>query len=212
MPSSPSMAVFMIAAAALLITPGPAVLYIIARSIDQGRLAGIVSVLGIASGALFHIAAAALGLSALLMSSALAFNLVKYVGAAYLIYLGVRKLLAHAELETSVVTAPKKLTRIFYEGMVVNLLNPKTALFFFAFLPQFVDVRQGPAAPQILALGLIFTIMAILSDSTYALLAGSAGHWLKGNRHFLHAQRYVAGTVYIALGIKTAFSGSASGT
>src|SRR5262245_55882193 len=124
---------FVVAALVLLVTPGPAVLYIVARSVDQGRLAGIVSVLGIAAGALFHIAAAALGLSALLVSSALAFDVVKYLGAAYLIFLGLRRLFDRTELEPVEKPEPKKLSRIFSQGVVVNLLNPKTALFFFAF-------------------------------------------------------------------------------
>lgn len=204
MPDGPAFALFLIAAFLLLITPGPAVLYIIARSIDQGRLAGIVSVLGIAVGALVHVATAALGLSALLVSSALAFTVVKYVGAAYLIYLGLRKLLSREEAQHSAKTAPRRLMRIFFDGILVNLFNPKTALFFFAFLPQFIDPGRGLAALQVLLLGLIFVGMAIISDGLYAMLAGTLGQWLKGNRQFLRGQRYFAGVVYIALGITAA--------
>lgn len=204
----PKLVLFVVAAVALLLTPGPAVLYIVARSIDQGRLAGVVSTLGISVGTLFHVAAAAFGLSAVLVSSALAFSLVKYLGAAYLIYLGVRKLLVREELQSSGAVEPKKLTHIFYQGVAVNVLNPKTALFFFAFLPQFVEPAKGAVAGQILLLGLIFAGLGVCSDSFYALLASTIGHWLRGNLGFLRAQRYFAGSVYIGLGVTTALSGS----
>ncbi|MCB0168586.1 MAG: LysE family translocator [Anaerolineae bacterium] len=203
-----TLAVFMTAAVVLIVTPGPAVLYVVARSIDQGRLAGIVSTLGIGVGSLVHVAAAALGVSALLVSSALAFNLVKYLGAAYLIYLGVRKLVVREEIIRPGVIEPAALSRVFYQGAVVNILNPKTALFFFAFLPQFVDMAHGRVAIQIFFLGTLFTLIGIVSDGLWALLAGTLGRWLKGNLRFLLAQRYFAGTVFIALGITTAMSGS----
>jgi threonine/homoserine/homoserine lactone efflux protein len=208
MPDLSSLTMFVIAASVLLIIPGPAVLYIVTRSIDQGRMAGIVSVLGIATGTLFHIAAAAFGLSALLMSSVLAFNVVKYAGAAYLIYLGVRKLIVKEEMQQQSAKAHKKLSRIFYEGIIVNLLNPKTALFFFAFLPQFVDVHRDNVTAQILFLGLVFIIMGVMSDGLYAVLSGTLGQWLKGNLRFLRAERYFAGSVYIGLGLTTALSGT----
>jgi threonine/homoserine/homoserine lactone efflux protein len=152
--------------------------------------------------------AAALGLSALLMSSALAFGLVKYLGAAYLVYLGVRKLLVQEELSQPEVIERKRLARIFYQGVVVNVFNPKTALFFLAFLPQFVDVSRGGVVGQILFLGFIFVALGICSDGLYALLAGTVGHWLRGNLGFLRAQCYFTGSVYIGLGVTTALSGS----
>jgi threonine/homoserine/homoserine lactone efflux protein len=197
---------FCVAALAILITPGPAVLYIVARSVDQGRLAGIVSTLGVAAGTLFHIAAATAGVSALLLSSALAFSVLKYLGAAYLIYLGIRKFLIPDEIEASEVRAPKRLTRVFVQGLVVNVLNPKTALFFLAFLPQFVDLSKGSVAWQMLLLGVIFVLLGILSDGAWALLASSAGNWLKRNLRFLQAQRYFAGSVFIVLGVVTALA------
>lgn len=209
MPDFTTLSVFILAALVLLVTPGPAVLYIVARSIDQGRWAGIVSTLGIGVGTLFHIAAAAFGVSALLVSSALVFSMVKYAGAAYLIYLGVRKLLVREELHQPEIAEHKRLAQIFYQGILVNLLNPKTALFFFAFLPQFVDVSQGSIAGQIMVLGLILVVMGIFSDGLYALLAGAIGNWLRGNLGFLRAQRYFAGGVFILLGVTTALSGSA---
>ncbi len=200
--------VFVAAVLVLLVTPGPAVLYIVARSIDQGRWAGIVSTLGIGVGTLFHIAAAALGVSALLVSSALAFNVVKYLGAAYLIYLGIQRLLTPEQAVKISTPESQKLSRIFYQGVLVNMLNPKTALFFFAFLPQFVDVSRGSVALQVFFLGLIMMLLGIVSDGLYALLAGSIGHWLRDNLRFLRAQRYFAGTVFITLGLVTALTGS----
>ncbi len=208
MPEFSTLIVFSIAAWVLLITPGPAVLYIVARSIDQGRMAGIVSTLGVAMGTLFHVVAAALGVSALLVSSALAFNVVKYLGAAYLIYLGVRKLLTKETVAHLQIIEHKSLSSIFFQGIIVNLLNPKTALFFFAFLPQFADVTHGSVAMQIFVLGTIFVTLGIFSDSLWAIVAGTVGQWLKDNLQFLRAQRYFAGTVFIALGLTAALSGS----
>jgi threonine/homoserine/homoserine lactone efflux protein len=205
---SSTLALFMGATSVFLFIPGPAVFYIVARSIDQGRTAGVVSTLGINTGTLFHVAAAAFGISAVLLSSALAFSIVKYLGAAYLIYLGVRKLLIREEEQGVKTGEPQKLSRIFGQGMLVSLLNPKTALFFFAFLPQFVDPARGSVVMQILFLGGIFVVMAFFSDSLYAMLAGTAGQWLKGNLRFLRWQRYFAGTAYIALGIGAALSGT----
>lgn len=205
---SATLAFFMGTTLVFLLTPGPAVFYIVARSIDQGRRAGIVSTLGINAGTLVHVTAAAFGISAILMSSALAFNVVKYLGAAYLIFLGVRKLCTREEEQATEARAPQKLSRIFGQGVLINLLNPKTALFFFAFLPQFVDPSRGSVVVQILVLGGIFVIMAFLSDSLYAILAGTMGQWLKGNLRFLRLQRYLTGSVYIALGVGAALSGS----
>lgn len=204
---STSLAVFVAAALALLLAPGPAVLYIVARSIDQGSLAGIVSVFGIGLGSLVHVAAAALGLSALLVSSAFAFMIVKYLGAAYLIYLGITTLIKKP-VTIDAKTAPKQpLFKIFRQGVIVNILNPKTALFFFAFLPQFVDAKNGSVSLQIIFLGALFTTMAICTDSIYALLAGRLGTWLKHSIRFQKIQRYFSGGIYILLGLSTAFSG-----
>jgi threonine/homoserine/homoserine lactone efflux protein len=156
---------------------------------------------------MIHIAAAALGLSALLLSSAMAFNVVKYAGAGYLIYLGVRTLLRKEKLEqTKVQTA--RLDRVFYQGVFVNLLNPKTALFFFAFMPQFINPTRGAVAMQVVLLGTILIFLGTLSDSIYALASGSIGNWLRGNLKFVRAQRYFAGSVYIGLGAATAFTGA----
>lgn len=205
---TPSLLIFIGAALALLLAPGPAVLYIVARSIDQGSFAGIISVLGIGLGSLLHVIAAALGLSALLVSSALAFIMVKYLGAAYLIYLGIATLLKKPVLVDEEKPQQQSLFQIFRQGVIVNVLNPKTALFFFAFLPQFVDANKGSISLQILFLGALFTTMAICTDSVYALLAGHLGHILKNSSHFLKLQRYLSGGIYIILGLTTALSGT----
>ncbi|MCB8925612.1 MAG: LysE family translocator [Ardenticatenaceae bacterium] len=202
------LATFMLAAGLLIVVPGPAVLYVVARSMDQGKLAGIVSVLGIALGAVVHSLAAAVGITAVLAASALAFSTVKYLGAAYLIYLGITTLLKKPEIQEKIVVEPKPLWQIFRQGFVVNLLNPKTALFFLAFLPQFADPARGSVPLQTFILGLIFVTIALLSDSIYALLAGQLGGWLKQSQSFQQRQRYFSGSVYIALGVATAVSGS----
>lgn len=198
---------FFLASLAILAIPGPAVVYIVTRSISQGRAAGIASVLGINLAALTYAAAAALGLTAILLTSALAFNLVKWAGAAYLIYLGIKAFLSKSELET-VEVKKDSLRRIFAQGYMVNLLNPKMAFFTFAFLPQFVDPSHGSVALQILVLGGLFALMAIISDGTYALLASALGGWLQRNPLILKRQKYVAGSIYIGLGVTTAITGS----
>ena len=200
----------MSAALVLLAVPGPAILYVTSRSIGQGRSAGLVSALGIGVGTLVHVAAAAVGLSALLMSSAVAFSAVKYLGAAYLIYLGVQRLRGTESLELSEETPRTKLGRVFGQGIVVNVLNPKTALFFFAFLPQFVDASRGTVALQILFLGTLFAVMGVTTDSLWALFAGTVARRLSRSTHWMRTQRYVSGGMLISLGVATAFAGSTS--
>jgi threonine/homoserine/homoserine lactone efflux protein len=207
-PSHSSLLLFVSAALVLLAIPGPAVFYVTSRSIGHGRSAGLVSALGIGVGTLLHVVAATLGLSALLMSSALAFSVVKYLGAAYLIYLGVQKLRQEESIAPSEQSVRIQLGRIFGQGIVVNVLNPKTALFFFAFLPQFVDASRGKVAGQILFLGLLFAVMGVLSDSVWALFAGTLAHALKRNTRWTRTQRYVSGGMLISLGVATAFAGS----
>jgi threonine/homoserine/homoserine lactone efflux protein len=207
-PTHPSLLLFVTGAVVLLVIPGPAVFYIVGRSIDQGRRAGVISALGIATGALVHVAAAALGLSALLVSSATAFSVVKYLGAAYLIYLGFEKLYRGDSLAKSDAPEPAKLGRIFRQGVVVSVLNPKEALFFFAFLPQFVDYSEGSITAQILFLGLLFISMGVTSDTLWALTAGTLAQHLKRNTRWLKVERYVSGGMLISLGVATAFAGS----
>jgi threonine/homoserine/homoserine lactone efflux protein len=206
MPDPTLWGLFIAASLVLLLTPGPAVLYIVARSVAQGRAAGLVSVLGIHLGTIVHIVAAAIGLSALVVSSALAFAVVKYLGAAYLIWMGVRTLMAKdADPEAPMVTAGP-LRRAFRDGFLVNLFNPKTAIFFLAFLPQFVDPARGALHWQILVLGLTFMGLGIVSDALFALAAGSAGDLLRRSRRFLRFQRWFAGTSFIGLGITAALA------
>jgi threonine/homoserine/homoserine lactone efflux protein len=140
------------------------------------------------------------------MSSALAFSIVKYLGAAYLIYLGVRRLLARDQGHEIARVQRQSLRRIYSQGMLVAILNPKTALFFLALLPQFVNPSAGSVTLQLLMLGGIFVMMAIMTDSMYALLASTAGSWLKRNQSFLNAERYVVGSVYIGLGLTAALA------
>ncbi|HEY7002921.1 MAG TPA: LysE family translocator [Gaiellaceae bacterium] len=208
LPDRGALAVFIASALVLLVIPGPAVLYVVAQSVSRGRLAGIVSMLGIQAGGLVHVAAAAAGLSALLMRSAVAFNAVKFAGAAYLVFLGVRRLLGSDRDQAPGARPERSLRRLFGQGVVVNVLNPKTALFFFAFLPQFVDVDRGSVALQIATLGLVFILLAIVSDGLYALAAGSAAGWLRGRSGFARSERYATGSVLLGLGLLTAFSGA----
>jgi threonine/homoserine/homoserine lactone efflux protein len=169
MPDISTLAVFCAATLGLLLVPGPAVLYIVTRSVSQGRTAGLISVLGIHTGSIVHVAAAALGISALLAASATAFTIVKYVGVAYLLWLGIRKLMQKGGGEEIVELKVQSKRRLFWEGFVVNVLNPKTAIFFLAFLPQFTDPTVGPVGPQILVFGLVWLLLGMASDGTYAI-------------------------------------------
>ena len=209
-PSTANLALFVSAALVLLVIPGPAVLFIIAQSVEQGRKAGLVSDLGIHTATLVHVVAAALGLSALLASSALAFSIVKYAGAAYLIWLGLKKICTRPAPigATDLPPRQRRYARLFRDGFIVNLLNPKTALFFLAFLPQFVDVSRGHVAMQIVFLGLLFTVLGLASDACYALAASAAGRWLRQSRGYLSFERYVGGALLIGLGITAAFAGN----
>ncbi|MCA9844767.1 MAG: LysE family translocator [Thermomicrobiales bacterium] len=199
-----------LATLALVLVPGPAVLYIITRSVNQGRRAGLTSAAGIATGGLVHVAGATLGLSALLASSAVAFSLVKYLGAAYLIYLGLRTLLTAPALLQPATIERQRMRRLYTQGIVVQAFNPKVALFFLAFLPQFIDPHRGSAVVQSLILGTMFILVGLCTDSTYALVAGAFGAWLRQQRAFAAVQQYVAGSVFVGLGLTTAFTGHPS--
>ena len=202
---STSLLVFIAASLGLLIIPGPAVFYIVARSVEQGRVAGLVSTLGITLASVLHVALAALGLSAVIFNSALLFSFIKYLGAAYLIYLGIKTLLQTERPSKQFDVKQSKLSTLFWQGFIVNLLNPKTALFFLAFLPQFVSPENGSVALQFVILGMIFVVLAIFSDGLYAILAGSiAPHLSAGHKPLARFQTYFSGFIYIALGISTA--------
>lgn len=208
MPTLTTLAIFVPAALILLLTPGPAVLYIVARSLDQGRLAGFVSALGVALGSLVMVAGTAAGVAALIASSAIAFTVLKYAGAVYLVYIGVRRIRSRDPV-TSIAPPPRRrLSRIFWQGVVVNVLNPKTALFFLAFLPQFVDPARGSAGLQIVLLGFVFAALGTVSDTLYALLAGSVGGALRRRGGFMAASRWLVGGTFIGLGVVTALAGT----
>ena len=205
MPELATLTLFLAAALALLIVPGPVVLYTVTRSVHQGWRAGVLSALAAGLGNFVHVLAATLGFSALLASSALAFSAVKYAGAAYLIYLGVRTLFAKDEPSANPALLPLSRSKIFLQGLLVSILNPKTALFFLAFLPQFV-VPGADATGQLLLFGLIFVVLGVLTDSSYALLAGLARKALEQKTRLLGVQRYVTGSIYIALGLSAALT------
>jgi threonine/homoserine/homoserine lactone efflux protein len=197
---------FVAAALVVLLIPGPAVLYVVARSLSQGQRAGLVSVLGLSAGALVQVAAATAGLSAILLASATAFGIVKTLGAGYLIYLGIRTLLARHPAAGVEVSAPRPLRRLFTDGVVVSVLNPKIAAFFLAFLPQFVEPVRGPVWRQVLLLGLLYVAMALVTDSAYALLAARLRRRLGGKAMQGPLPRYASGAVYLGLGVSTALA------
>lgn len=209
MPEWTTFGLFVAAALALLLVPGPAVFYVIARGVEGGRLMGLVSCLGIEVGTLAHAAFAAAGLSAVLASSATAFAVVKWLGAAYLIWLGLKRLFGSGEEDAPAAVEPEPLSRVFSQGVIVQVLNPKVALFFLAFLPQFVAPSRGDAWTQILVLGATLAALGLLTDGLYALLGGTASVALRrrGGR-FRRVQRYFSGGVYLALGAASAASGS----
>ncbi len=208
MPDLDTITIFAGASLLFAVVPGPAVIYIVTRSVHQGRAAGLVSALGIATGTLVHVPAAAVGLSALLVSSAAAFTVVKYLGAAYLVYLGIRKLI-EVEAELDSVPTTRSLRRIYTQGAVVGVLNPKTALFFLAFLPQFVDPARGSTAVQLGVLGVLLVTISVVSDTCYAMLTGTAGAWLRARgARSMRRQRFVSGGIYVALGVSAAVAGA----
>lgn len=206
MPDGSTLLLFVGASLALLVIPGPAVIFVVTRSLDQGRAAGIVSVLGVETGTFAYALAAAAGLTGLVAASETGFTIVKYGGAAYLIYLGVRKLLEREDAKDS---ASGARSRLFLRGLVVQLLNPKIAIFFLAFLPQFVNPYRRPLALQTLILGTMFTLLAVLSDGAYVLLAGAVGGWLRTGQRARHLLGRLSGGVYIGLGVAAAVSGGA---
>jgi threonine/homoserine/homoserine lactone efflux protein len=202
MPSATSFALFCLASAALAVVPGPAVTYIVMHSVDKGRRAGLASAVGVASGGLVHVAAATVGLSALIASSATAFTVVKLVGAVYLVVVGIRRIVGRDDSE-QVQAPPAPLSRIYRQGVIVNVFNPKTALFFLAFLPQFVD-RGASIPPQVAVLGLTFAAIAFASDCLYALLADLLAGRMRRSGRGAKARRYLSGGIFVALGVTAA--------
>ena len=205
MPDGSTLLLFAGASLALLAIPGPAVIYVVTRSIEHGRTAGMVSMLGVETGTFAYALAAAAGLSGLIAASVTAFTVVKYAGAAYLLYLGVRKLLERYQPRDAL---PSGRSQLFLKGALVQLLNPKIAIFFVAFLPQFVHSSRGPVAVQMLVLGTIFTLLAVLSDGAYVLLGGAVSGWLRTGRSARSRLAKLSGGVYMGLGLTAALSGS----
>jgi threonine/homoserine/homoserine lactone efflux protein len=207
MPSIHSLLVFTLAAAAMNISPGPSNLYVMSRSLAQGARAGLVAAFGLATGSLFHVAATALGLSVVLRYSPTLYAAVKLVGAGYLIFLGLRLLLSKgAALAAAPSDSRRSHGRIFRESILVEMLNPKTALFFLAFLPQFADPSAGPLAPQLLLLGGIVTLTAIPCDAFVALAAGAAASALARRPLYGRLQKWLSGSILVSLGAYVAAS------
>ena len=199
MPTFESLAAFGIASLALLVIPGPAVLYIINRSVADGRNVALAAVAGLEIGNFMHVIAATVGLSAVIATSAAAFSVVKWIGAGYLIYIGIRTLATKPQA-VSQLNDPMSRRRAFTQGIVVNTFNPKVALFFLSFLPQFIDAGRGSAALQSLVLGSTFVVLGCISDSLFAILASALRGTLLRGKSLPFVQRYVAGSVFIALG------------
>ena len=206
MPTLTSIFLLLIATILFGIVPGPDMLYILARSTGQGRAAGIVSCIGIAAGGFLQTTALALGLSGLFLVVPLAYEIIKYAGAVYLIYLGIRTLLSREDLLTGSLNEKAGLTRMFLQGTLTTLLNPKVAFFYLAFLPQFVNQAQGHIPLQLFILGLIFNLAGLAVDSGIALLASLLGFWLKGHKGTAKLLRWLSGSVFIGLGVRLAFS------
>jgi threonine/homoserine/homoserine lactone efflux protein len=204
----------LVAGAALIfaLVPGPAVVFIVTRSVDQSRRAGVASGLGVACGNQALVVAAAFGLSALLATSEIAYDVVRFAGAGYLVYLGVRRLVDRGVPGEAGAAVPKPLSRLYGQGVVVGVLNPKAALFFFSFLPQFVDQGHGAVAAQMLVLGTLVVAITLVSDCSYAALAGGVAQTLLRKPKVVRRQQIVAGCVYIGLGIAAAVSGPSHAT
>lgn len=203
MPSLSTLPVFIAASIALLVIPGPAVLFIVARSGAQGRRAGFVSVVGVHTASIVHVGAAVAGLSAVVVASAIAFTAVKFIGGLYLIYLGVKSIRGARRLSGAVTPTRRPEKRLFAEAFAVNLLNPKVALFFLAFLPQFVERGHGAIWTQTLVLGLVYIALGLCSDSMYVLIGARMGSWMNGRAERLRASRYAEGGILVGLGVLT---------
>ena len=206
-----NLALFVAASLAVIVAPGPDNIYVLTRGIAQGRKVALASAWGMCSGLLFHTTLAAVGLSAILARSAGALSLVKYIGAAYLVYLGIRALLSREEFSPSVEKIfTVKLRNFFLQGLTMNLLNPKVAVFFMAFLPQFVSPSvgtAGSAALRLVALGLVFALLSVVIFSAIALFSGVVGDRLSRNPRFATALQWSTGFVLVGLGVRLALSG-----
>ena len=201
----PDIGLFLIASALLTIAPGPDIVYVLTRGITQGRRAGFAAALGFATGVIFHTALAALGIAALIRSSEFAFSLVRYAGAAYLIYLGVRTLLSQGALQHGSADTSISLWSVYKQSVIGNALNPKVTLFFLSFLPQFINVNAGHVELQMVSLGVLFMLQTVLIFGAIAFFSGSIGDRLRSNPSIANRLNIFAGVVFIALGIRVAW-------
>lgn len=196
--------VFLAATLALNLTPGPDMLYVITRSATEGRAAGVVSALGIATGCVVHTVAVSLGVSGLLAAVPIAYDMLRYLGAAYLVYLGVRRLMGSAPAHAAAATPHAGLWRVYRQGVITNVLNPKVALFFLAFLPQFVDRSAGGVSLALAALGTLFNVSGTIVNVLVALAASEAAQWTRRPALATWAGR-VSGVVFVGLGLRLAW-------
>jgi threonine/homoserine/homoserine lactone efflux protein len=206
MPTINTLTTFLLAALLLAITPGPSMLHVVTSSVRQGRRGGIFSALGSFAGRVVHTVAVALGLSALLLAVPYAFEVIKLVGAVYLIYLGIKTIIRKEATEAEVLLKPQALITTFYQGILTNLINPKVAIFFLAFLPQFIDPARGSVSWQIIVLGFMLNFTNTLVYIVIALLSGSISKWLRGRRTISSLQRWFAGGIYIVFGTTLALT------
>lgn len=206
MPSLETLLVFTLAAMVMNLSPGPSNFYVLSRSVGQGTGAGVLAALGLAMGGLAHVVAATLGLSLLFEAAPLLYTAFKLLGAVYLVYLGIRTFLTTVDPDVAAATDRRTGARILKESILVEVLNPKTALFFIAFLPQFVDPSK-PVAPQFLALGFIVTLTAIPCDIVVAVGAGKVARWLRGNLGIQRLQNRVSGGILVGLGAYVGLEG-----
>jgi threonine/homoserine/homoserine lactone efflux protein len=205
-PSTSTLIRFCATASVLILLPGPGMLLLVARGVANGRRVAVLSACGVETGTVVYVCATAVGVTALLASSALAFSLVRYVGAAYLVVLGVRTLLGKVHAPLDAAHEPLSARRAYAQAFLIGVTNPKIAIFFLAFFPQFVDPHHGSIALQVFVLGGVFVAMALPVDLLVASTAGSLGNWIRRRPSFARRQRYVAGSVYIALGASAAVS------
>ncbi len=203
MPDINNIALFMLATITLNLTPGPDLMYVITRSVSEGKKSGIVSALGISSGTIFHIMAVSLGLSAFLLAVPTAYDIIRYIGAAYLVFIGIKVLLNKNKIDTNPDENKKSIRSVYFQGMITNLFNPKVALFFLAFLPQFVD-QTGNIPLQVIMLGILFNISGTIVNVVVALTASRLGKVLKNKLNNSSIFKWITGSVFIALGVRLA--------
>jgi threonine/homoserine/homoserine lactone efflux protein len=201
-----SLTLFIVASWVLILTPGPDTLYVLTRGIAQGKQAGVISALGVTLGIFVHTLAAAFGLAIVLQTSALAFLIVKYVGALYLLYLGIKTLKDRSSLTLAPEHKPRQLRVLFWQGVLSNVTNPKVALFFLAFLPQFVHPERGYIPAQMMVLGLVFAFFGVIYLSGVGYSAGRVGMWITKHPRYLKPLRWATGGIFLGLGLRLAFA------